>query len=158
MAAITPYMGLKVWNLLNDSFDHVQLAENLAKIDQHDHSEGKGNLISTGGIADGAISTAKLGLDAVTDEKILKAPVRGQVTSEGGIGFGSGFTAAKTGTGLYTVTFSPALSTKPIVATAGASTGAIVVVTGVTTGVANFGVTINNVASNSAFYFIAYPS
>lgn len=70
MAATTPNMGLKVWNLLNDSYDHVQLAENFAKIDQHQHTEGQGAQIPTGGIENGAISGAKIGNEQVTAEKL----------------------------------------------------------------------------------------
>lgn len=70
MAATTPNMGLKVWNLLTDSFDHTQLAENFAKVDQHKHIEGQGAQIPTGGIVDGAISTSKIGSEQVTPEKL----------------------------------------------------------------------------------------
>lgn len=70
MAATTPWMGLKVWNSLTDSFDHTQLAENFAKIDQHNHAEGHGVQISTGGIADGAISSTKIGEEQITASKL----------------------------------------------------------------------------------------
>jgi hypothetical protein len=70
MAAIAPFMGLKVWNLLTDPYDHSQLASNWAKVDQHDHSSGKGVQIPTGGIADGAISSAKIGEEQITASKL----------------------------------------------------------------------------------------
>lgn len=70
MAATTPNMGLKVWNLLTDSFDHTQQAENWAKVDQHNHAEGKGIKIPTGGIEDGAISLSKMGAESINGEKI----------------------------------------------------------------------------------------
>lgn len=54
-------MGLKIWNLTTDSYNHDELAENLGKLDEHDHSGGKGVQIPTGGIADGSITYAKLG-------------------------------------------------------------------------------------------------
>jgi prepilin-type processing-associated H-X9-DG protein len=41
--------------------------------------------------------------------------VRGNVTGAGGITNGSGFTVSRTGAGQYTVTFSPAFSTTPVV-------------------------------------------
>lgn len=63
-------MGLKVWNLLTDPYDHSELASNWAKVDQHDHSSGKGVQIPTGGIADGAISAAKVGTEQITAEKL----------------------------------------------------------------------------------------
>lgn len=76
MAATAPQMGLKVWNLLTDSYDHSQLAENWAKVDQHNHTEGKGVKIPTAGIEDGAISTAKIGASQVTNAK-LASPTTG---------------------------------------------------------------------------------
>ncbi len=49
-------MGLRIWNLLLDPYDHEQLADNWAKVDAHDHSQGRGVLIPTEGIALEAIS------------------------------------------------------------------------------------------------------
>jgi hypothetical protein len=49
-------MGLRVWNLLLDPYDHEQLADNWAKVDAHDHSPGRGVLIPTEAIAFEAIS------------------------------------------------------------------------------------------------------
>ncbi len=49
-------MGLRIWNLLLDPYDHEQLADNWAKVDAHDHSPGRGVLIPTEGIALEAIS------------------------------------------------------------------------------------------------------
>lgn len=60
MAFTTAKMGLRVWNLLTDLYDHAQLADNWAKVDYHDHSPGKGVQIPTEGIADAAITGAKL--------------------------------------------------------------------------------------------------
>lgn len=65
MAFTSAMMGLKVWNLLTDLYDHVQFADNWAKVDYHDHSFGKGVQIPTDGIADGAVTGAKL--SAATD-------------------------------------------------------------------------------------------
>lgn len=60
MAFTTAKMGLRVWNLLTDLYDHSQLADNWAKVDYHDHSPGKGVQIPTEGIADAAITGDKL--------------------------------------------------------------------------------------------------
>lgn len=73
MAATTPNMGLKVWNLLTDSYDHAQLAENFAKVDQHRHTEGQGSQIPTGGLENGAVSAAKIGSEQVSPEKLTSA-------------------------------------------------------------------------------------
>jgi hypothetical protein len=60
MAFTTAKMGLTVWNLLTDLYDHTQLANNWAKVDYHDHSPGKGVQIPTDGLADGAVTGSKL--------------------------------------------------------------------------------------------------
>lgn len=75
MAVTAPNMGLKVWNLLTDPYDHSQLASNWAKVDQHDHTSGKGVQIPTGGIADGAISGVKVGNAQITPEKLTASVV-----------------------------------------------------------------------------------
>lgn len=49
-------MGLRIWNLLLDPYDHEQLADNWAKVDAHDHSPGRGVLVPTEGIALQAVS------------------------------------------------------------------------------------------------------
>ncbi len=53
-------MGLRIWNLLLDPYDHEQLADNWAKVDAHDHSPGRGVLIPTEGIALEAVSFSLL--------------------------------------------------------------------------------------------------
>jgi hypothetical protein len=60
MAFTSPKMGLRIWNLLTDLYDHAQLADNWAKVDYHDHSPGKGVQIPTEGLADGAVTGPKL--------------------------------------------------------------------------------------------------
>jgi hypothetical protein len=60
MAFTSPKMGLRIWNLLTDLYDHAQLADNWAKVDYHDHSPGKGVQVPTEGLADGAVTGAKL--------------------------------------------------------------------------------------------------
>lgn len=162
MAATTPYMGLKVWNLLTDSFDHTQFAENLAKLDQHNHSEGKGVKVPTGGIEDGAISTAKIATDAVTDAKYLSAPVRGIISTTGTITAGTGFTVVHTGTGIYTITFSPVLPSIPSVIPTAANTISATAVVSSTTPTTTTAIinTFNlaGTATDEIFHFIAYPN
>jgi hypothetical protein len=65
MATDSPLMGLKIWNSSTDPYDHAQLAANWGKVDEHDHSSGKGTQIPTGGIRDGAITAAKLSSDVL---------------------------------------------------------------------------------------------
>src|SRR3954468_9138473 len=60
MAFTTPEMSLRVWNLLTDPFDHDQLADNWAKVDQHDHTPGRGVQIPTEGLFDGSVTYAKI--------------------------------------------------------------------------------------------------
>jgi hypothetical protein len=56
----SPNLGLKIWNLTTDKYDHAQQADNWAKVDEHDHSGNKGVQIPTAGIKDGAITSSKL--------------------------------------------------------------------------------------------------
>lgn len=92
---ITPEMSLVVWNEGTDTYQHEELAENWAKLDEHDHTSGKGKQITTGAIADAAVTvdklapgtiadyslgdedvtTAKLADDAVTTSKIASTAV-----------------------------------------------------------------------------------
>jgi hypothetical protein len=58
-------MSLNVWDQLSDPYDHNQLANNWAKVDQHDHSSGKGLQVPTAGIQDGAVTAAKLAPGAI---------------------------------------------------------------------------------------------
>jgi hypothetical protein len=60
MAFTSSKMGLRIWNLLGDLFDHDQLADNWAKVDLHDHSPGRGVQIPTEGLADGSVTGPKL--------------------------------------------------------------------------------------------------
>lgn len=78
MALTTPNMSLNVWDQLTDPYDHNQLATNWAKVDQHDHSSGKGAQIPTAGIQDGAVTAAKIAPGAlpnftIADGSITKA-------------------------------------------------------------------------------------
>lgn len=57
--------------------------QTVQKIDEHDHTSAKGNQIPTGGIADLAVTTAKLAAGSVTPAK--KAALGAQFSSE--IGF-----------------------------------------------------------------------
>ena len=52
----TNKMSLRVWTNLDDDFDHEQLADNWAKLDAHDHTNGRGVQIPTEGISDEAIT------------------------------------------------------------------------------------------------------
>src|SRR3954470_14947379 len=80
----SPNMGLKIWNLQSDPYNSSQLAENFAKIENHDHSNGRGVQINgSSGIVDASITSAKLaaGLQAtpldgsVTTPKIVDGAV-----------------------------------------------------------------------------------
>lgn len=61
-----PNLGLSAWNHTLDPYDSVQLAANFAKLDEHDHTLGKGKRITTAAIEDGAITAAKIAAGALT--------------------------------------------------------------------------------------------
>lgn len=71
----TANMGLTCWNLLTDVFSHSQLEANFQALDGHNHTSGQGVQIPTGGIANGAITTAKLATNAVADSNIQAATI-----------------------------------------------------------------------------------
>jgi hypothetical protein len=77
MAITTPSMGLKRWDQPNDIFSYVELSDNLALLDAHDHSAGKGVQIPTAGIVNNAIDATKLADNAVTATKIPVASITG---------------------------------------------------------------------------------
>lgn len=60
MATTTTNMALQSWDQVGDIYDHTQLANNWSKLDQHNHTSGKGLRIPTDGIEDGAITADKL--------------------------------------------------------------------------------------------------
>lgn len=75
MATTSANMALIVWNSGSDSYNHTELAGNMNKIDAHDHTTGKGVQIPTGGIANAAITNAKLADDAITTAKIADGAI-----------------------------------------------------------------------------------
>lgn len=95
-------MELVLWDL-SDKFNYTQLQGNWIKVDDHDHTPGKGLLIPAGGLAPNAVLTPNLINEAVTTGKIAVGAVTadrigdGEVTTpklvDGAVNF------AKTGTG-----------------------------------------------------------
>lgn len=98
MAQVTPNLSLVVWNNLSDPYNSEQLANNFIKLDQHDHSSGRGtqidgtsgiksntiganqlaaNSISSGNIVDGSVGTNELAQGSVTTTKIADLNVTG---------------------------------------------------------------------------------
>jgi hypothetical protein len=58
-------MGLTAWDLGTDPYDHAQLANNFDLLDTHRHVPGEGLPIPSDGIANAAITAAKLAIDSV---------------------------------------------------------------------------------------------
>lgn len=65
MAITSSNLGLVLWNLPTDPYNSGQLADNFARIDEHDHSNNKGLQIGTAGIQDAAITADKLAPGAI---------------------------------------------------------------------------------------------
>lgn len=86
MAFNSPNIGLRVWDLSDDSYDHGELASNWTKVDQHDHTSGKGVKIPRGGIADDAIGPDQLAEDSVTSAHIVDGTIQGSDIAPGAIG------------------------------------------------------------------------
>lgn len=67
MARFTDNMALAVWNLVSDLFDHSAWANNLDKLDAHNHTDGKGLQIPGEGIEDAAIGPDHLNAAALDE-------------------------------------------------------------------------------------------
>lgn len=120
MAITVPNLGLTVWNAPTDPYVSAQLAENWYRIDEHDHSPGKGRALSgvsfTGGgvstavLVDGAVTTVKLGDGSVTAPKLATGAVTLLKTATGSNGLAAGCFSAYRNAALN----SPAASTAVI--------------------------------------------
>lgn len=109
----TPNLGLKVWNLTTDPYDSGQLADNWAKVDEHDHASGRGKQIPTAGIEDGAITTSKLAIGAnitpdasVTTAKLASEAVTSpKIASEAWTSYTPSLTNGTVGSGTLTAAY-----------------------------------------------------
>lgn len=75
MSVTTTNMSLKRWNLSGDGFSYTELSDNFNLIDAHDHTTGKGLQIPTAGIANSAVTLAKLATNSVDATKVLDASI-----------------------------------------------------------------------------------
>lgn len=66
MAFTTTALGLTIWNSPSDKYNYQQLADNWLRVDEHDHTPGKGNLIQTDSIANGAITSEKIAAGVIS--------------------------------------------------------------------------------------------
>lgn len=101
--AVTGNMGLTIWDLPDDQFNHSLLANNLQAIDQHTHEAGKGPQIPSGGIANSAVITAKIADLGVTTPKLADLGVTQPKLAKPAVGtpelFDSSVTNAKIAAG-----------------------------------------------------------
>lgn len=86
MAIVEPNMGLRIWNLPSDPYDSQQLADNFGKLGNHDHVEGRGVPIPTSGLADGAVTAAKLAPGAINSQTIPANSVGAGQIIDGSVG------------------------------------------------------------------------
>jgi microcystin-dependent protein len=85
MALTLTNMGLIEWDQPTDHFSYTDLAANWNKIDVHDHSTGNGVQIPTGGLADLAVTLAKIADSAVGASKIANNAVGTSKVADGAI-------------------------------------------------------------------------
>lgn len=78
----SPNMGLSIWDSVTDTWSTEEFADNLRKIDEHDHAMGRGRQIPTGGIEDGAITMGKLSAEAST---VGDGTIRGKHLADGAV-------------------------------------------------------------------------
>jgi hypothetical protein len=79
-------MSLKIWDDLDDPYDHNELAANWQAVDEHNHTPGRGVQIPTAGIEDNAITNAKVAPDAITTAEILNYTILAEDLADGIIG------------------------------------------------------------------------
>lgn len=77
-------MGMTIWTEGSDPYDHDQLATNFTKLDAHDHTSTKGKQIPTGGIADGAVTNAKIAT-GIDGSKISSGTIPGSALASGAV-------------------------------------------------------------------------
>lgn len=100
MAITIPNLGLVVWNAPTDPYVSAQLAENWYRVDEHDHSPGRGRAltglsfeeggVSTAYLVDGAVTTPKLADGAVTSGKLATGSVTVNKAAAGANGLAAG--------------------------------------------------------------------
>lgn len=79
---ISPNMGLSVWTLESDPYNHAQLADNFKIIDEHQHQPTLGLPVVTEGIASEAVTFSKIAKGAVhggTSGNILNGTITGGI-------------------------------------------------------------------------------
>jgi hypothetical protein len=82
MASTTVNMGLIKWTEGSDPYDHTQLATNFQKIDEHDHTSGKGARLKGSSLEAEAIGTAQLANASVTNAKLAGGITADKLTPE----------------------------------------------------------------------------
>lgn len=70
MSILSSAMTLWIWLNGGDPYSHEQLADNFLKLDQHDHSPGKGIQIPTAGLRDESVTTEKIAKGAITNSQL----------------------------------------------------------------------------------------
>lgn len=75
MSVTTTNMALTSWNLASDTFQRAQLHANWLVVDAHDHTTGKGVQIPTAGIANGAVTGAKIAASTIGASNIAAASI-----------------------------------------------------------------------------------
>lgn len=79
-------MGLWMWDQSGDPYNHEQLASNFARLDTHDHTNGRGVQLTTQSIAPGSIDKTLLGIESVQLTNLnseLQAKLKGEIATEG---------------------------------------------------------------------------
>jgi hypothetical protein len=90
MAFTTTALGLTIWNAPTDKYNYQQLADNWLKVEDHDHTPGKGKPIQTDSIAAGAVTADKIAPGVVstqsksvgTDALVNKAVTTAKIADE----------------------------------------------------------------------------
>jgi microcystin-dependent protein len=85
LTIVVSNIGLRIWNLGQDPYNHQQLADNFAKIDQHDHSPGRGRPLGTSALQDGSITLSKMAANSVGTTQLIDGSVTTSKLADGAV-------------------------------------------------------------------------
>src|SRR4051812_40036470 len=83
---ITNNMGLITWDAGVDPYNHIELAQNFIKIDDHDHTPGKGHPLPEQGLKDRSVTEIKIALQAVGTPEIMDHAVNQSKLTDNSVG------------------------------------------------------------------------
>lgn len=88
MAYTSPLMGLKVWNLPSDVFNYVDLADNWAAVESHNHNGVNSQALAANSVGATQITNLSVGTAEIADNAVTAAKILDSAVSTNKIGAG----------------------------------------------------------------------